>query len=881
MLEKRWNTETFIGRSAEIATFKSWFADPQSPWILYIHDAAEEIEKKGGVGKTLLMQKYAELIKREYSNVAVVMIDFFNIGDRGRIFLAEKIVAGAQELYPSWTPSAFLQAIANLRAEKERSEPETTWNNEISAALADDLRRLDTSLAQEQKTLLVFFDTFEAIEQDAHILVLRPAEKFPDTYHFTNMRAVIAGRNRLDWTHTNWQGREQEVQTLPLSPFDRQEMLEYIDSKSVLSIKFTDEEAKALHERTDGRPIIIGLAIDVLNNRLLTLPDLLKISRAEFERDLVFHINQLENPINWVILFMAHVYHRFNQSILEWILTHVTAYEPVASISRERLAAILPTLSFIRRPGSGEDFVLHDEMRRLVIKHCWDRQDTDQRLRKEISQSMVAYYEQMISLSHNEREKQSLTVEMFYHRLFMNLNEGFDTFRERFNTALGLSQTAFARLLWQEAQRFTPSLSAYQRGELQFAEAHLLRTEENPETALTILNRLARESDSQWVKDNPSRRLLETARCYQRLSKLSEASLAYEQCLEVERTVGDELWQAILLRSLGNIAWHRGQFSIALDYCEQSLALYKKLGNQREYAATLTAIGRVYRIQGKIQEALRVCRVAWRIRQELFQAGEVSAVTIGQSSYALGKIYLQDDHILEADRYFHEVLDIYQRVNYKAGIATIHNCLGEVQLQKGELGSALEWFVQAQQEAHKVDTEQYINSLHKQGRVHALQNQWEQAKAFFTQAAEIASQVPDFYQQTENLIDLAKCLEQLEEHEFAKQNLQQAETIASEANYLSLLGAIAYQRGEKEYAAQTYDRAFQYFAVYCRYKAQYNTTEYITALQKVTDSLLDIPRKEAQTIVKDIIQYWKTEQLDQEYPDFVEAFENVGELMNI
>lgn len=881
MLEKQRSMDTFIGRRVEIATFRKWFADPQAPWLLYIHDTAEEIDKKGGVGKTSLLQKYAELVRQERSDAAVVMVDFFNIGDRDRVFLAEKIVAGLQELYPSWLPLAFRQAITDLRAEQERIEPETGWRDVISAALAEDLRNLDIYLAQEQKTLLVLFDTFEMVEQDAHILVLRQSERFPDTYHFTNMRAVIAGRNRLDWAHTNWQGREQEVQTLALSPFDHQEMLEYIESKSVLDMRFLNEEAVALHERTDGRPIIIGLTMDVLNNRLLSLNDLMQVSRTAFEDYLVPQINQLENPINWVILFMAHVYHRFNLSILEWILTHTTLNEFVTAISQEHLAEELPTLSFIRRPGSGNDFVLHDEMRRLVTKYCWERQDTDQRYRKEISQSMVSYYEQMMISSSHERQQQSFTIEMLYHRLFVHLDEGFAYFRKQFDTALRLSKTAHARLLLQEIQKFTHLLSVYQRSELRFSEALLLRIEENSVAALALLQRLTHEGDPQWVENNTSRLLLEEARCYLRQSKLREASLAYEQCLEIQRKLGSELWQATILKSLGAVARRRGQFASALDYYVLSLALFKKLELQDEYANVLTNIGSVYRLQGKVQEALRTCKVAWRIRSELVQAGKVSEVMIGLSLHDVGVIYLHAGNTIEAERCFREAFDIYLRVNYKTGIANIHNRFGQVQLQKGALESALEWFVQAQEQARELDTEQYINSLNKQGRVRALQHHWEEARAFFIEAIRVARQVPDYYQQTESLIDLAGILKQLGQDELVKQSLLEAEAIASEANYPSLLGRIESFRGERDYAARAYVEAFQHYVVYCRHMAQYNAAEYTVALQKVTDALLGIPRSEVPAIVEKITVYWKEEHLEQEYPNFIEVFENISELMNI
>jgi len=584
----------FIGRAEEIKMFASWLADPNAPRILYIHDKAEEAEKKGGVGKTWLLRKCAELVRQMRQDVVIVMIDFFNVGDRDRVFLAEKIITGLQKLYPAWAPASFNEAIEQYRVETRRNPSEsgnveTRIREVVSAALVDDLRRLDIHLAQEQKTLLVFIDTFEAIEQNPDVAVLLRSQTFPDNYQFEHMRTVIAGRNRLDWTHPNWSGREQELQVMPLSPFNQQEMLEYFRIESI-DLSPQSERARALYERTEGRPIIIGLAIDVLNHRILTVDDLITVSKTEFESYLVPQVNKLENPLNWVILFMAHVYHHFNTSILEWILDGVAQSEPVELISSERLSRTLPELSFVRRSGSGDDFVLHDEMRRLVTRYCWEILDTGQRFRKDISRSVVSYYEQAMSHTSSEQRRQGYIIEMLYHRLFMNLNDGLAYFQQQFQGSISLFKTAFARLLLQEVQKFIDLLPLAQRNDAQFAEASLLHTEENPAAALNVLLQLKQEVDSQWYEEHRSDVLQEEGRCYLRQSKLLEAANSFTQSLKIEQERGNEQQSARLLTNLGLISRRRGQFSPALSYYEQSIALYKKLGQQNDYATVLTNI---------------------------------------------------------------------------------------------------------------------------------------------------------------------------------------------------------------------------------------------------------------------------------------------------
>src|SRR5262245_1345218 len=102
--------DRFIGRTHELHTFRNWLKDARAPRILYIHDATEEVDKKGGVGKTRLLQECAETARREWPHIDTVSIDFFNIAARDQITVASQIVVGLQKLYPGWSADAFARA---------------------------------------------------------------------------------------------------------------------------------------------------------------------------------------------------------------------------------------------------------------------------------------------------------------------------------------------------------------------------------------------------------------------------------------------------------------------------------------------------------------------------------------------------------------------------------------------------------------------------------------------------------------------------------------------------------------------------------------------------------------------------------------------------
>ena len=385
----------FIGRRQEIQLFKDWLQASSSPWILYFYDATEEQEKKGGIGKTWLLRHCAELVAQEHPDMAILMVDFFNVEDRDGLFLAEKVAQELHRYCPEWNYTAFANILEQYYSKKmeatlskrvtDVAEDETTFTA-IAAALVEDIQRLEPILEQQQKILLLVFDTFEVIENNPIIAVLRRSQTFPDNYSSSHLKVVMAGRNQLNWNHPNWRGRQHEVQSLSLRPFSAQEMLDYIEVESIYSQPPQEEQQiVALYRRTEGRPIMIGLVVDVLNNRIQSLDNLVAVPEKSFEENLILQIYKLENPINWVILFMAHAYHHFNMALLERILDQVPQQEPIRSINREEIAEKLPQLSFVRKSSTDDSFALHDEMRRLVVKYCWEELDLDKRLRKNIS----------------------------------------------------------------------------------------------------------------------------------------------------------------------------------------------------------------------------------------------------------------------------------------------------------------------------------------------------------------------------------------------------------------------------------------------------------------------------------------------------------------
>jgi tetratricopeptide (TPR) repeat protein len=875
-------SEHFVGRGQEIADFKQWLTDtdPDAPWILSLYDTLTDPSKQGGVGKSWLLREFSAMAKEISPDIVTVYIDFFNIADRDGVAVAQHVVAALKDANPEWDTSTFEKSLVEYSsALLNQKEDITGMRDRFADALIADLHTLDEQLGNVGKSLLVFFDTYERIEENPLTAVLRLDQAFPDDYDFSRMGVIIAGRNALDWNHTNWRDRKHEVRSMPVSPFTLPEMEEYFDKLSSLNVSIISGDMQALHERTEGRPILIGLVNDVLSQRIMTLQELISIPKAIFEASLVAQINELENPIASIVLFMAHAYHRFNFSLLDWILRESHFSDLLQDVNPEKVSQQLLNLSFVRRPSLGNDFVLHDEMRPLVNRYCWSVHDPDRRSRTLLSRCAINYYEHELQHTPSEQLKRAYTVELLYHKLYIDLENGYSYFSENFSRVVNLRLNSFARSLLREAQQFRGQMSPTQLYSLKYGEARLLQKEEAAAMALDLFQELEQEADEQWLDEHRADILFEKGVAYQQLSCYPEAVESFTSAMEIDKKRGRMSDYAYVLNWVGLVYRKQGQLDTALRYYEDGLEIHKGLHNERAYATALLSISNVYHLQGKIEEALRRAKTSLRIRQDLFKQGKISEVYVGWSLSTIGTVYYQVNDFLKAEGFFQEAFDIFVRTGYKKGLATIYNRFGKLSMDRGELYHARQWFEKAYSTSLGIDTESQINSLNKQGWILVLEERYEKAIELLQQAVDLAKEVHDDYQHAESLVDLAEALKRSGYNEQSQQVRQEARQICLKYNYFSLLGLSSSSEGDVLYEAGDYKHAFRNYGEACYYMAQYNNLEYSKGLRKVVDTLFEVPSQEIGPIVDELVAYWSSQGLDKDYPDFVSSCQEVKSLV--
>jgi tetratricopeptide (TPR) repeat protein len=70
---------------------------------------------------------------------------------------------------------------------------------------------------------------------------------------------------------------------------------------------------------------------------------------------------------------------------------------------------------------------------------------------------------------------------------------------------------------------------------------------------------------------------------------LNSAQLHYEQSASALRRIQDRNYLAYVVRRLGQLSWHCGEFDKAALFCHESLTLNQELGDERGVIASLSA----------------------------------------------------------------------------------------------------------------------------------------------------------------------------------------------------------------------------------------------------------------------------------------------------
>jgi predicted ATPase/DNA-binding CsgD family transcriptional regulator len=249
-------------------------------------------------------------------------------------------------------------------------------------------------------------------------------------------------------------------------------------------------------------------------------------------------------------------------------------------------------------------------------------------------------------------------------------------------------------------------------------------------------------------------------RCY-----LSEGQRWLEETLALSG--GSPILRAGVLSGAGHIAWGRGDFERAATLREESLKLFRQLGDKAGIAASLNGLSFVSRMRGDYAAAREMCSEAlviyrelddrWGIAQSLFLSGATAAF---QGDHEAGRPLLEESvalyrevgegqgladalgvlgmSALSREDYgavrplLEECRKIVQSVGYRRGLAKTSSCLGDLVLNQGDPGKAHALYTEGLEILKELDDKWWMAwCLEGLAGVAAAQGQPERAARIF------------------------------------------------------------------------------------------------------------------------------------------------------
>lgn len=877
----------FVGRVDQLTKIREQAARRDETVVVNIAGA-------GGIGKTTTLRKIKEEYEQESNTLVTEVIDFSHTVHRVQSWVLERLTAIRPNEFPTYREKMrdieTLEPLARLYRE-----------HEVQEAFIQDY-----NLIAQHHRLILLFDTVELIQDTplmGFIIELVAGLK--------NTMLLIAGRRNDEpgLVERLWASfGANQVVTLRLGGFTETEADLYFAQAVTPHLREVPYDLrKNIYLLSNGNPIKIGLSLEWLDQGIPLMPEITRMQPTEitgkspeeladlqrrFEYALMDGIRQLGEPVDEVILYMAHLHKRFNCRMVEFFFL-----QHVAEADRTRQAAELVTelrkLPFVKYVND-DYFVLHDEMARLVTEHVWNAvEDPDKTLRRKLSQKACTFYQQELKNfppSAECTEQQRVTswsyqVEQMYYSLYADFRSGYTEFEELFEKLVidqrpGLAALAvnFLREFKDEAG-FSELLAGfvdgyYEGGVLlalqKFGEAEKVLVQ-GEERLVKIISKPGLSPVGSLDRHLGERRYIvyhQLGFCYRSMGNWERAIQNYNQAL--------------------NLALEAAK---SLDKQPITSIDQKKL-LMAQIAETLNSLSNVHRLAGNFHEARLLCQTSILMRQQ-WDSNQVA-----RSQYVMAMILWEMGATAEAMRYLRAAEQSCPPTDDTTQ-ALIKKYQGYIRFRAGLPQQAMPLLEQAEtvfrQRGQFSELADVLNLRSRIYRDHpdlvkdilADQDHMVLAKQVADEAYEIAQRIGDEFRQAECLMTrafhyyhwLRLVPDRHQEYLQIVMEAYEAGIKLAEGKYYRLLSFFSSLRGDIAFDEHNYDLAFEQYAQQCAQATRFKRAVYERAIDMIGDRLreLAITDKERVKHYADfIVKFWgQKAQLNVQYHELIDEIKEI------
>ncbi len=287
----------------------------------------------------------------------------------------------------------------------------------------------------------------------------------------------------------------------------------------------------------------------------------------------------------------------------------------------------------------------------------------------------------------------------------------------------------------------------------------------------------------------------------------------WEEALPLLRAVDDKLGEALAFWGIGEAYSFLGEKHKALDYLNQSLPLFRAIGNEAGKAGeatTLTSIGEVYSDLGEKYEALDYLNQSLPLSQALGDKRR-EAVTLT----SIGQVYSDLGEKHEALNYYNQSLSLSQAVRDKAQEAITLTNIGQVYSDLGEKQKALDYYNQSLPLSRAVSNQaQEAVTLSSIGQVYSDLGEQQKALDYYNQSLPLARAAGNMAGEARTLINICVVYNALGEKYKALDYLNESIPLlqavrdkVGEATTLNLIGVFYSDLREQQKALDSYNQS--------------------------------------------------------------------------
>ncbi len=261
------------------------------------------------------------------------------------------------------------------------------------------------------------------------------------------------------------------------------------------------------------------------------------------------------------------------------------------------------------------------------------------------------------------------------------------------------------------------------------------------------------------------------------LDSLDRAEVLCEQSLTLYRELGDTRGIANCLHLLADIVWGRGNLAASRALSEESLRLFRELGDNRSVAYLLYHLGSLAVEQGEYARGRDLLTESVTINREL---GDTRIIAISLLSLALMCRVSRGD-LAQAHLWLDESLALSREVGDKESIANGLSLRGVLALDEGDTDSARSLTEQALALFREKNLESGVaRSLYALARLATAQQDAAHSQALYEQGIQVARESGDTLTTIPGLEGLAAAAAAQGNHVWAAHLWGAAETLREE-----------------------------------------------------------------------------------------------------